>query len=110
MPVAFISTRTSPAFGPSRSTSTISSGFFASKATAAFVFIVASLIGQVRLLLDRRVGDAVTVARVAGAVRSAWGAVEFVADRFQLSLFERGDADSLPTLGGADERGVHFHR
>src|SRR6266404_8361226 len=39
MPVAFISTRTSPAFGPSRSTSTISSGFFASNATAARVFI-----------------------------------------------------------------------
>ena len=31
-----------PAFGPSRSTSTISSGFFASKATAARVFIVNS--------------------------------------------------------------------
>src|SRR5581483_6176886 len=39
MPVALISTRTSPAFGPSRSTSTISSGFLASKATAARVFI-----------------------------------------------------------------------
>src|SRR5438552_3902902 len=38
MPVALISIRTSPAFGPSRSTSTISSGFFASKATAARVF------------------------------------------------------------------------
>src|SRR5215212_6606160 len=42
MPVAFISTRTSPAFGPSRSTSTISSGFLASNATAARVFIVNS--------------------------------------------------------------------
>src|SRR6478735_9603046 len=42
MPVALISTRTSPAFGPSRSSSTISSGFFASKATAARVFIVNS--------------------------------------------------------------------
>src|ERR1700739_3585357 len=40
MPVALISTRTSPAFGPSRSTSTISSGFFASKATAARVFMI----------------------------------------------------------------------
>src|SRR5438034_10951966 len=39
MPVAFISTRTSPAFGPSRSSSMISSGFFASNATAARVFI-----------------------------------------------------------------------
>src|SRR5215813_7609430 len=39
MPVALISTRTSPAFGPSRSTSTISSGFLASNATAARVFI-----------------------------------------------------------------------
>src|SRR4030081_722117 len=39
IPVAFISTRTSPAFGPSRSSSTISSGFLASKATAARVFI-----------------------------------------------------------------------
>src|SRR5271155_6043951 len=40
MPVALISTRTSPAFGPSRSSSTISSGFLASKATAARVFMV----------------------------------------------------------------------
>src|SRR5690349_13552801 len=39
MPVALISTSTSPAFGPSRSSSTISSGFLASKATAARVFI-----------------------------------------------------------------------
>src|SRR6478752_3703674 len=42
MPVALISTRTSPTFGPSRSTSTISSGFLASKATAARVFILSS--------------------------------------------------------------------
>src|SRR6476620_10101373 len=42
MPVALISTRTSPAFGPSRSSSTISSGFLASKATAARVFISVS--------------------------------------------------------------------
>src|SRR5712664_3677722 len=39
MPVALISTRTSPAFGPSRSSSTISSGFFAANATAARVFM-----------------------------------------------------------------------
>src|SRR4051794_14919712 len=39
MPVAMISTRTSPCLGPSRSTSTISSGFFASNATAARVFM-----------------------------------------------------------------------
>src|SRR5260370_36070497 len=44
MPVALISTRTSPAFGPSRSSSTISSGFFAWKATAARVFIVDSIL------------------------------------------------------------------
>src|SRR5690242_5690918 len=42
MPVALISTSTSPAFGPSSSSSTISSGFFASKATAARVFIPGS--------------------------------------------------------------------
>src|ERR1700677_2041032 len=42
MPVALISTRTSPAFGPSRSSSMISSGFFASNATAARVFILYS--------------------------------------------------------------------
>src|SRR5689334_19094183 len=42
MPVALISTRTSPAFGPSRSSSTISSGFFASKAMAARVFMIES--------------------------------------------------------------------
>src|SRR5690606_27331778 len=40
IPVALISTSTSPALGPSRSTSTISSGFPASNATAAWVFIV----------------------------------------------------------------------
>src|SRR6186997_2758634 len=39
MPVAMISTSTSPSFGPSRSTSTISSGCLAAKATAARVFI-----------------------------------------------------------------------
>src|ERR1700761_4239348 len=44
MPVALISTSTSPAFGPSRSSSTISSGFLASKATAARVFMVDSSI------------------------------------------------------------------
>src|SRR6185369_8423665 len=42
MPVAMISTSTSPCFGPSRSTSTISSGFLASKATAARVFMIRS--------------------------------------------------------------------
>src|SRR5258707_13468968 len=42
MPVALTSTRTSPAFGPTRSSSTISSGFLASKATAARVFISVS--------------------------------------------------------------------
>ena len=42
IPVALISTSTSPAFGPSRSSSTISSGFFASNATAARVFILNS--------------------------------------------------------------------
>ena len=42
MPVAMISTSTSPAFGPSRSSSTISSGCLASKATAARVFMVVS--------------------------------------------------------------------
>src|SRR4029453_1022183 len=39
MPVAMISTRTSPALGPSRSSSTISSGCLASNATAARVFM-----------------------------------------------------------------------
>src|SRR6185312_9361586 len=39
MPVALISTRTSPSRGPSRSTSMISSGFPAATATAARVFI-----------------------------------------------------------------------
>src|SRR5690349_14636879 len=39
MPVAMISTSTSPCFGPSRSTSTISKGCLAAKATAARVFI-----------------------------------------------------------------------
>ncbi|CAN0600760.1 unnamed protein product, partial [Ectocarpus sp. 12 AP-2014] len=39
MPVAFISTKTSPARGPSRFTSMISSGFPAAVATAARVRI-----------------------------------------------------------------------
>src|SRR5258706_10436654 len=43
MPVALISTNTSPAFGPSRSTSTTSSGLAFSKATAARVFMTVSL-------------------------------------------------------------------
>src|SRR5690606_25191285 len=46
MPVAMISTSTSPSFGPSRSSSTISSGFFASNATAARVFISDLLLGS----------------------------------------------------------------
>lgn len=41
-PVALISTKTSPAFGPARSTSTISSGLPAPNATAARVFSSAS--------------------------------------------------------------------
>src|ERR1700737_2833338 len=48
MPVALISTRTSPAFGPSRSSSMISSGFFASNATAARVFILNSTFASQR--------------------------------------------------------------
>src|SRR5207253_2143494 len=40
MPVAMISTSTSPALGPSMSTSTISSGCLGAKATAARVFMV----------------------------------------------------------------------
>src|SRR5690606_7487669 len=43
MPVALISTITSPAFGPSRLTSMISSGLPASSATAARVLMVFSL-------------------------------------------------------------------
>src|SRR5918993_3406940 len=39
IPVAMISTSTSPALGPSRSSSTISSGCLGAKATAALVFI-----------------------------------------------------------------------
>src|SRR5579863_1267723 len=50
MPVALISTRTSPAFGPSRSSSTISSGFLASNATAARVFMVLILSCSASLL------------------------------------------------------------
>src|SRR5215468_10054720 len=65
MPVALISTRTSPAFGPSRSSSTISSGFFASNATAARVFMVSSQGGsslgdpvrRAGLNRQRRLGD-----------------------------------------------------
>jgi hypothetical protein len=43
MPVALISISTSPARGPSRSTSTISNGRLASKATAARVFMAGLL-------------------------------------------------------------------
>ena len=43
IPVAFISTKTSPKRGPSKSTSIISSGFPASTATAALVFIIKPL-------------------------------------------------------------------
>src|SRR4051794_15615631 len=42
MPVAFTSIRTSPSRGPARSSSTISSGFWAAKATAARVFMTVS--------------------------------------------------------------------
>src|SRR5262245_32370120 len=53
MPVAMISTSTSPALGPSRSSSTISSGCLASKATAARVFIGKFLLLPARLPLLR---------------------------------------------------------
>src|SRR6267154_2279419 len=53
IPVALISTRTSPAFGPSRSSSTISSGFFAWKATAARVFILNSILTFQKGWLER---------------------------------------------------------
>src|SRR3954469_9621301 len=52
MPVAMISTSTSPAFGPSRSTSTISSGCLGAKATAARVFIIVSPLLCGRLCLQ----------------------------------------------------------
>src|SRR3546814_2196214 len=52
MPVAMISTSTSPAFGPSRSSSTISSGFFASNATAARVFMDGLLLARLSALHD----------------------------------------------------------
>src|SRR4029079_4155557 len=52
MPVAFISTRTSPAFGPSSSSSMISSGFVASDATAARVFILSSTFALQQFLLS----------------------------------------------------------
>src|SRR5437763_313927 len=55
MPVALISTRTSPALGPSRSSSMISSGFFASNATAARVFMCLS--PQTSCLSRRRQGS-----------------------------------------------------
>src|SRR5687767_8917046 len=45
MPVAMISTSTSPARGPSRSTSWISSGWFGATAIAARVFMISSLAG-----------------------------------------------------------------
>src|ERR1700712_2452893 len=54
IPVALISTSTSPALGPARSSSTISSGFFASKATAARVFITCSLLRSSAPLFDTR--------------------------------------------------------
>src|ERR1700753_608088 len=50
MPAGLHSTRTSPAFGPSRSSSTISSGFLASNATAARVFMVLILSCSASLL------------------------------------------------------------
>ena len=53
MPVALISIRTSPALGPSRSTSTISSGLPASKATAARVFMMRFSLDQLTQGLAR---------------------------------------------------------
>src|SRR3954469_12471758 len=56
MPVAMISTSTSPAFGPSRSSSTISSGCLAAKAIAARVFIgvISSSLGASCMEFDRQ--------------------------------------------------------
>src|SRR6185503_18361169 len=58
MPVARISTRTSPAFGPSSSTSTTSSGLPAAQAIAARVFIIlaAPFSGHVQAAVQREIG------------------------------------------------------
>src|SRR5215510_11452166 len=54
MPVALISTSTSPAFGPSSSTSAITSGLAFSKATAARVFMAVSSLVVVIGVRSRR--------------------------------------------------------
>src|SRR5215217_2878088 len=54
MPVALISMSTSPALGPSRSTSTISSGLPAAKATAARVFMEILLGHDLRIVWHDR--------------------------------------------------------
>jgi hypothetical protein len=61
--------------------------------------------GQVLSLLEKRVGDAVTVGASRGEAGCEIG-VEFLADGLQLTLFEFGDGDSVPALRGADERAV----
>src|SRR6266702_2381634 len=75
MPVALISTRTSPAFGPSRSTSTISSGFWASKATAARVFIVNSSNSRRTPRFKSRLGSKRSLLAHAGIFRRCIGFV-----------------------------------
>jgi len=62
--------------------------------------------GQVRSLLDKRVGAVVTVGLAAGGIALSEVLVDLVADYLQLTLLELGNADAAPALGGANERGV----
>src|SRR3954462_2056017 len=114
MPVAMISTSTSPCFGPSRSTSTISSGCLGAKATAARVFMVSSpLESGAALCLEEPpypTGNArIVVGRIEGGDRRLWVGHDVVALLDQ-RLGERGrefrmelEADRRPV--GPGERG-----
>jgi hypothetical protein len=63
--------------------------------------------GQFRLLLDKRIGDAVTFAVHGGGSLFGVSAIKRVAIGDQLSTFELGHAQAAPAFGRADQSGIH---
>jgi hypothetical protein len=63
--------------------------------------------GQFRLLLDKRIGDAVTFAVHGGGSLFGVSAIKLVAIGDQLSTFEFGHAQAAPAFGRADQSGIH---
>jgi hypothetical protein len=60
--------------------------------------------GQLRSLLDKRVGDAVGVAFIGMGIARRELVIELAADCLHLTVLELGNLDTAPALGGTNER------